>query len=194
MRSHPAGFRNPYSLGNKVARVLWAIAYRFFFRMTPARWFVSWRNWLLRRFGAKLGKVWIHPRARIWAPWLLEMGDDVYVDEDVYLYNPYGITVGDRVIISLRAFLCSASHDHEKPTYDLVGGKITVGSDCWIAAEAFIGPGIDIGEGSVVGARSSVFKDVPPWKIAVGNPAKPIGDRVLRQSSQDAPKSSETDT
>jgi len=187
MKTRPAEFKNPYSLSNKAGRVAWGLCYRLFFRPTPARWLVGWRRWLLRRFGARVGRAWFHPRVRIWAPWRLEVGDDVYVDEDVYLYNPFGIRIGDRVIISLRTFLCTASHDYGSPTYDLTGGPISVGSDCWLAAEVFVGPGVTVGEGCVVGARSCVVRDVPPWQVAVGHPARPVRERVLRSDGDVAP-------
>ena len=179
-RTDPAAFRNPYGLGNKLGRVLWRVAYCLLFRPTPARLFVRWRASLLRLFGARLGRVWIHPRARVWAPWLLTAGDDVYIDEGVYLYNPFGIEIGDRVIISMEVFLCTASHDHERPDYPLIGGRIVIGSDTWLAAQVFVGPGVTVGEGAVVGARSCAVRDVPPWSVAVGNPARAVDKRVLR--------------
>lgn len=178
-RTDPAAFRNPHRLGNKLGRVLWNVAYRLLFRPTPARLLVRWRAALLRLFGARLGRVWIHPRARVWAPWLLVAGDDVYIDEGAYVYNPFGVEIGDRVIISMEAFLCTASHDHERPDYPLVGGRIVIGSDTWLAAQVFVGPGVTVGDGSVVGARSCVVRDVPPWSVAAGNPAKVVRERVL---------------
>lgn len=179
-RTDPAAFRNPYGRRNKAARALWGIVWRLLFRPTPPRLLCGWRRMLLRLFGAKVGRAWFHPRVRIWAPWMLEVGDDVFVDEDVYLYNAYGVTIGDRVIISLRSFLCTASHDAAAPAYDLTGGRITVGKDCWLAAEVFVGPGVTIGEGTVVGARAVVIADLPPWQVAVGHPARPVKPRTLR--------------
>jgi len=180
-QTNPSGFRNPHGRGNKIGRVAWGAVYLLLFRPTPSRFLVGWRNWLLRRFGARIGpRVWIHPSARIWAPWLLEIGDEVYIDERVFLYSPFGIRIGDRVVISLRSFLCSASHDPSRPEYPLVGGRITVGNDCWVAGETFIGPGVTIGDGSVVGARAVVTRDVPPWSIAAGNPARVVKPRELR--------------
>ncbi len=180
LKTDPSGFENPHSLGNKIARVLWAVVRTLLFRPTPARLCVGWRNWLLRRFGARIGRSWVHPSVRIWAPWRLEIGDDVAVDEHVFLYNPFGIRIEDRVVISLRSFLCTASHDHTDPTYPLVGGAIVVGRDSWIAGEAFVGPGITLGVGTVVAARSVVVKDTEPWTVVAGNPARSVGRRELR--------------
>src|SRR5688500_7659720 len=105
MQTEIAKFRNPHSRKSKMGRLAWAIAYRLLFRPTP--WFMSsWRRFVLRCFGAKLGNAHFHARVDIWAPWLLEAGDHVYVDQDVVLYNAYGITLGNRVVISRGVFLC----------------------------------------------------------------------------------------
>jgi putative colanic acid biosynthesis acetyltransferase WcaF len=178
MQSENHKFKNPHSLGNKVARLLWSIVWLLLFRPTP-RFFGVWRTMLLRLFGARIGKSRVHSSARVWAPWKLSIGDHVFVDERVYLYNAYGIEIGDRVVISLGSFLCTASHDHAVTTFPLIGGKITVGSDSWIAADAFVAPGVTVGQGAVVAARAVVVKDVPPWSIVGGNPAKHIKARTL---------------
>jgi putative colanic acid biosynthesis acetyltransferase WcaF len=139
----------------------------------------AWRSWVLRRFGAKIGFVRLKSSADIWAPWLLQAGSEVYIDERVKLYTVFGIKLGNRVIISQGAFLCSATHDYRDPSYALTGGAISVEDDCWIAAEAFIGPGVTIGQGAVVGARAVVMKDVAPWTVVAGNPARVVRQRVL---------------
>jgi putative colanic acid biosynthesis acetyltransferase WcaF len=121
----------------------------------------------------------MHASVRVWAPWRLKAGRDVYIDRDVYLYNAYGIELGDRVIISFGTVLCTPTHDHAKASYPLTGRPIVVEDDVWIAAEAFIGPGVRIGRGAVVGARSVVHKDVPPWTIVAGNPARRVRERTV---------------
>ena len=135
---------------------------------------------LLRICGARLGFVCLHNRVRVWAPWRLTAGQQVYIAENVELYNPYGIEIGDRVVISQKAFLCTASHDYTVAEYPLIGAPIRIMNDCWIAADAFIGPGVTIGEGAVVGARAVVTKDVEAWTVVAGNPARVIKKRVLR--------------
>jgi putative colanic acid biosynthesis acetyltransferase WcaF len=182
MKTNPPGFRNPHSRANRVGRLLWSVVYLVAFRPTP--WFMgAWRTWLLKMFGAKVrGFARFHSSCRVWAPWLLEVGDQVYVDLNVNLYNAYGIRLGDRVVISQNAFLCSASHDYTDPAYALIGGKIAVGDDAWIAADVFVGPGVTIGAGTVVGARAVVVKDTPPWTVVAGHPARVLKERKLNDA------------
>jgi putative colanic acid biosynthesis acetyltransferase WcaF len=178
MRTEPVSFRNPHSLRSRVARLLWSVTWMLLFRPTP--WFMgAWRSWLLRRFGARLGFARFNSSTRVWAPWLLETGDHVYVDDRVNLYNPFGIRLASRVIISQGSFLCSATHDYTDPSYPLTGAQIAVQEDSWIAADAFIGPGVTIGPGTVVGARAVVVKDAPPWTVVAGNPARVIKQREV---------------
>jgi putative colanic acid biosynthesis acetyltransferase WcaF len=180
MRTNPSGFRTPHTRANKVARLAWSICYAVLFRPTP--WFMgAWRSWLLERWGAKIKFGRFARSTTIWAPWRLEVGAHVYVDERVNLYDVFGIRIGDRVVISQGSFLCGATHDYRDPAYRLTGGPITVEDDCWIAAEAFIGPGVTIGRGAVVGARAVVVKDVPPWSVVAGNPAKVVRQRTLNE-------------
>lgn len=84
-------------------------------------------------------------------------------------------------MISQDVYLCGGTHDYTSSSYPLVCRPIAVEADVWIAAGAFIGPGVRIGQGAVVGARAVVFRDVPPWSVVVGNPARVIKRRVIRQ-------------
>ncbi|ACF42875.1 LbetaH domain-containing protein [Pelodictyon phaeoclathratiforme] len=164
-------------LKNKLARILWQIVWRFFYRPTP-RLFHSWRSFLLRIFGAKIGKsVHPYPSARIWAPWNLEMGDHSCLSENVDCYCVDKICIGAHSTVSQYSFLCSASHDYTLDAMPLVTAPITIGERVWITADVFVGPGVTIGDGAVVTARSSVFRDLPPWMVACGNPAVPVKKR-----------------
>ncbi len=178
-QTDPARFRNPHSRKNRIARMLWTLTYYLLFRPSP--WFMgAWRTWLLKCFGARIQYARLHQSVQIWAPWMLEIGSDVWIDMNVNLYNAFGLKIGDRVVISQNTFLCSATHDYTDPFYRLTGKQITIASDCWIAADAFVAPGVTVNAGSVVGARSVVVKDVPPWSVVAGNPAKVIKERKLR--------------
>lgn len=178
MKTTPANFANPHSFANRIGRALWSVAYVLLFRPSP--YFLGgWRTFLLRCFGAKLGFARFAPSSKVWAPWLLQCGDHVYVDERVNLYNAFGIELGDRVIISQGSFLCTASHDYTRSDYPLIGQKIEVRNDVWVAADAFIAPGVTLGDGAVVGARAVVTADVAAWCVVAGNPARVIRTREL---------------
>lgn len=181
----PNSFRNPHGTWNKVARVLWWWVWVLLFRPTP--WFMgAWRTWLLKLFGADIGFARFHRSVEIWAPWLLKTGRDCYIDKNVVLYNPYGIELGDRVIISRDTILCTPSHDYRRPDLPLIGRRITVGNDVWITARVFVGPGVTIGDGAVVGACAVVNGDVEPWTVVAGNPAVFIKKREILQAGPPA--------
>lgn len=171
---------SPHSIGNRLARVPWGLTYILFFRPSPKP-FHWWRRFLLRRFGAKLGKdTKVHPSAKIWAPWNLTMKDHSTIAPQVDCYCVAPVSIGSHTTVSQYSYLCAASHDFEHPNMLLFSKPIEIGDQCWICADVFIGPGVTVSEGTVVGARSSVFNDLPRWKVCVGNPAKPIRDRMVR--------------
>jgi putative colanic acid biosynthesis acetyltransferase WcaF len=178
-RTDPAAFRSPHGLRTNAARALWRVVWALLFRPSPPRLGSGWRRLLLRMFGARLGRCWIHPAVRVWAPWRLTVGSDTYVDSGVWIYNAFGCRIGDRAVVSMDVLLCSATHDYTSPTYELTGGAVTIGADCWIAARAFVGPDVAVGEGAVVGACAVVTRDVPPWTVAAGNPARVLKTREL---------------
>lgn len=168
------------STANKFARTIWHLVWLFLYRPTP-RVFHPWRCFLLRMFGAKLGKsVHPYPSACIWAPWNLEMGDHACISEGVDCYCVDKITIGAHSTVSQYSFLCTASHDYTDRAMPLVTAPIIIGERTWITADVFVGPGVTIGDGAVVTARSSVFSDIPPWMVARGNPAVPVKRREYK--------------
>lgn len=174
------------SVANRAGRALWQIVWLVLYRPTP-RVFHPWRCFLLRLFGAKLGKaVHPYPSARIWAPWNLEMGDHSCLSESVDCYSVDKIRIGAHTTVSQYSFLCTASHDYETSGMPLVSAPITLGDRVWVTADVFVGPGVTIGDGAVITARSSVFGDIPPWIVARGNPAMPVRPRNLRESADGA--------
>ena len=167
------------SFRNKVGRAIWNVVWLLFFRPTP-RPFHAWRCFLLMIFGARLGKgVHAYPSTRIWAPWNLEMGDHSCLSEQVDCYCVDKIRIGAYVTVSQYSFLCTASHDYTDPSMPLMTAPIVIGERAWVTADVFVGPGVSIGEGAVVTARSSVFSDIEPWVVVSGNPAIPVRTRVL---------------
>lgn len=168
---------SPHSLANRLIRALWGITWLFLFRLSP-RPFYGWRRFLLRVFGARIGHgAIVHASARVWAPWNLEMGTNSCLSFGVECYAVDRITIGSYATVSQFSFLCAAGHDIDSADMTLTTAPIVIGDHAWVAADAFIGPGVTIAEGAVVGARASVFKDVPPWMVVAGNPARRIRRR-----------------
>jgi putative colanic acid biosynthesis acetyltransferase WcaF len=106
---------------------------------------------VLRWFGAKIGEgVVIRGRVNITFPWKLEIGDHVWIGDEVLVLSLDRVVIGSNVCISQRAFLCTGSHDFRKVTFDLITEPIVIGNGCWIAAGAFIGPGAVVPAGTMV--------------------------------------------
>ncbi len=136
---------------------------------------------ILKAFGAKIGgNVHIYNSARIYMPWNLNVEDWVAIGENVLIYNLCNITIHSRATISHGAHLCTGTHDYTLTTLPLITKSIVIRESAWICADAFISPGVTIGTGAVVAARSVVTKDLAAWTIAAGNPAKPIKKRVMK--------------
>jgi len=170
---------SPWTRKQQVGRLLWAIVSASVFRFTFHDWY-GLRAAILKAFGAKLGRnVRVRRSAKIEIPWNLDIGDDVSIGDEAILYSLGPIKIGARSFLSQYAHLCAGTHDHTSRDYPLLREPIVIGEDCWIAADAFVGPGVTVGDRTVVGARASVFGDLPPDVIAVGNPAKPAKPRVL---------------
>jgi len=179
-----SGYRNRLGCRNKLARVVWGVTWRLLFRPSP-KLMHGWRRFLLRCFGARIG-VGAHPypTAWVWAPWNLEMGDNSCLADGVDCYSVALIQLGRSSLVSQRAFLCGATHDYTDPAFPLVPKPITIADGAWVAAEAFIGPGVTVGEGAVVGARACVTQDVEPWTVVVGNPARMVKRLTKLQANE----------
>ncbi len=169
-----------FSLENRIGRFVWNIVYILLFRYSPNFMF-GWRRIILRVFGASIGKkVNIYPQCRIWAPWNLIMGNQSCLGPFVDCYNQGQISIGTRVVISQKSYLCASTHDYTQLGFPLLCKPIMIEDNAWIAAGAFVGPGVTIGEGAVVAARSVVVKDVEPWTVVGGNPTKFIKKRIMK--------------
>ncbi len=166
-----------FSVRHRAARAAWGVVQVLLFRPSP-RIAHRWRNLLLRLFGAKLhGTARVYPRARCWAPWNLTMHEHSCVGDDVDIYSAESITIGAYSTVSQYGYLCTATHDPDDVRHPLVVKPISIGRRCWLAADVFVAPGVTIGDGAVVGARSAVFKDLPEWVVCAGTPARPIRAR-----------------
>lgn len=168
-----------FSFQNRIKRCFWELTALLLFRYSPKP-LHSWRSFLLRCFGAKVGrKVHVYPGVKIWAPWNLELNDECGIASGVILYSQGMITIGKRAVVSQGAHLVAGTHDYTKPGFPLITRPICIGDYVWVAAEAFVHPGVTINTGCVIGARSVVTNDMPAWTICAGHPCKPLKQRQL---------------
>lgn len=175
---------NRLSMMSIIGRVIWNIACVFFFRPFPSKLFRRWRNFVLKCFGAKIhAKAGVYSSCKIWCPWNLVMENNAWLGPNSTCYNPDKVILKENVTISQGAYLCTASHDIMCNDNSLITAPIIVNDRAWVAAEAFIGMGVTIGQGAVVGARAAVFKDVESWTVVGGNPARFIKKRIIRNKS-----------
>ncbi|SDJ05402.1 hypothetical protein [Salipiger marinus] len=166
---------------SKVLRALWQITRALFFATLPGPLFKRWRIFLLRLFGATIGQgCRVDASCRVWWPGNLEMGNYACLADAVDCYNVALITIGDYATVSQRAFLCSASHATDTLARPLIHAPITIETHAWVCAEAFVGPGVTLREGAVLGARGLAIRNLEPWTIYAGNPARALKPREIR--------------
>lgn len=170
---------SPWSFREKLVRTIWMLLGRPIFRLSFHNLY-GFRAALLRLFGAKVGKgTRIRPSVHVEIPWNLDIRDGVTVGDHAILYGLGTITIGERTIVSQYAHLCAGTHDHTDRRFPLIRDPIEIGPDAWIGADAFVGPNVRVGRLSVLGARSSAYKDLEPATVYVGNPAQPLKRREL---------------
>lgn len=175
-------FVSPYTTANRIKRMIWTICWTLFARPFPKSTMMPWKRFLLRLFGAKIANTAnVYATATIFMPWNLEMKDHACIASEVDCYNAAPIVIGINTTVSQRCFLCTASHNIYSNKHEQIEKPIIIEDRAWIAAEAYVGPGVTIGEGAVVGARACVFKDVAPWTVVGGNPAKFIKNRIIKE-------------
>ncbi|HYD24914.1 MAG TPA: putative colanic acid biosynthesis acetyltransferase [Croceibacterium sp.] len=173
----PLGRGAAFPLANKLERLAWRTAWLLLARFTPPQ-LAGWRALLLRAFGANVGRgTKVYGSARIWLPRNLALGEGAVVGPGAELYNQGRITIGPRCVVSQRAFLCASTHSTSDPGFALVLRPVTLGASCWVAAEAFVGPGVTMADGAVLAARGALFEDAAAMAIYRGNPAELIGRR-----------------
>lgn len=160
---------------------LWWIVEKILFAMSP-QFFYGWRRFLLRSFGAKIGKnVLIRSTAKFTYPWKVEIGDNSWIGEETIFYSLDEIKIGKNVAVAHGVYFNTGLHDYSKDNFTILSNKIIVEDECWITNDVYIAPGVSIGKGTVVGARSNVFKDLPEGYICYGSPAKPIKKRIEKE-------------
>ncbi len=138
---------------------------------------------MLRLFGARIGGgVLIRPSARVTYPWKVCVGEYAWIGDDVVLYSLGEIEIGAHAVISQRSYLCAGSHEHTKASFDIFEKKIVISEQAWLATDVFVAPGVTVGAGCLVGARSSVFNNLPAGMICIGSPAVPVKERICENS------------
>lgn len=166
-----------FSLKNRIYRAIWNSVWFLFASWTPPI-FRGWRRFLLRMFGARLSSTTgVYGSARIWAPYNLSMDEHSFIGPDVKVYCMAPISFGKYALASQGAYLCAGTHDIYDADFPLYAKPILIGDYAWVAAEAFVGPSVTLGEGAVLGARGCAFRDLEPWTVYAGNPAREIKKR-----------------
>ncbi|NET61984.1 MAG: colanic acid biosynthesis acetyltransferase WcaF [Symploca sp. SIO2E6] len=152
---------------------LWWLVQAIAFPLSPHP-LNGFRSWLLRLFGAKIGKkVVIRPTSRFTYPWKVKIGDYSWIGDDVVFYSLDKIQIGSHCVISQKCYLCTGSHDIQDPAFGLMTAPIKIGNGVWVTTDCFVAPGVQIGANSVIGARSSVLGNIPAQWVCWGTPARP---------------------
>ena len=126
----------------------------------------------------------VSPRARIWAPWNLICEDTVAVGDDAIIYNAAAVHLGSHAIVSQQAYLCGATHDYEDPAFPLIAYPIHIGSYSWVCSRATVQPGVNVGEGAVLALGSVATRDLEPWTVYGGVPARRIKIRSMKTAGE----------
>ena len=177
--------RPAFSFRDRLRRLNWNICWSLFYRTSP-RPLHSWRSFLLRLFGATLGpNCHFYPRSKVWAPWNLICADQVTAGDGAEIYNPAPVTLGSHAILSQDAYVCAATHDYDDPAFPLIAYAMSIGAYAWVCARASVAPGVNLGEGAVLGLGSVATRSLDPWTVYAGVPAVKVKDR--RQFPVDRP-------
>ncbi|HLI75666.1 MAG TPA: hypothetical protein VKV02_01875 [Acidobacteriaceae bacterium] len=170
--------RPAFSFSNRARRAVWNLCWLLLYRPSP-RPLHGWRSFLLRSFGATLGPdCHFYLASRVWAPWNLHCDDHVAAGAGVEIYNPSPIELGSHVILSQSAYLCGATHDYNDPAFPLLSFRMRLEPYAWICAHAMVAPGVQVGEGAVLGLGAVATRDLQPWTVYSGNPAQPVRERT----------------
>lgn len=179
-RTQPLEGGPTFTLRHRAFRAVWSLTWLVLASWTPP-FMNAWRLLLLRLFGADVASTAkIYGSARIWYPPNLRVGPFACIGPRVIVYCMAPISLGAYALVSQGAHLCGGTHDIDDPHFQLRASPITIGVRAWVAAEAFVSPGVEVGEGAVLGARGVATSDLKPWMVYRGNPATLFRRRHLR--------------
>ena len=169
--------RPAFSLQDRLRRLNWNLCWAILYRTSP-RPLHSWRAFLLRLFGAKMGpNCHFYPRSKVWAPWNLICAEQVTAGDGAEIYNPAPVTLGSHAILSQDAYVCAATHDYDDPAFPLIAYAMQIGAYAWVCARASVAPGVNVGEGAVLGLGSVATRTLEPWTVYAGVPALKVKER-----------------
>lgn len=161
-------------------RILWYFINALFF-LNPLNPIVSLKVFLLRLFGAKIGRgVMIKPGINIKYPWFLEVGNYTWIGENVWIDNLGKVKIGDNSCVSQGAMILTGNHNYEKSTFDLIIKEVILEDGVWIGAKAVVCPGVVCDSHSFLTAGSVAVKNMEPFTVYQGNPAVPIKKREIK--------------
>lgn len=173
-------FPAPMARKERIRRMLWCAVRAVAVRWLPPVMCFGWVRIVYRLFGAKVhSTAKIYPSADVFMPWNLEIGEWSTIGGNVHILNAAPLIIGNDCNVSERAYICCASHNIQSDAHEQIHKPVVLKDRSWVAAEAFVGMGVVIGKGAVVGARAAVFKDVEPWNVVGGNPARILKQRII---------------
>ena len=176
--------RPAFSSGDRLYRLLWQLVWAIFYLPSP-RPLHAWRAFLLKLFGAKMGaNCHFYPSSKVWSPRMLLCADQVTLGSGAEIYNPSLIALDSHAIVSQSAYICGATHDYNDPAFPLYSLPMKLGAYSWICARASVSPGVNVGEGAVLGLGSVATRDLEPWGVYAGVPAQKIKERTRPTAAQ----------
>lgn len=174
--------KSTFSICIKIKLALWMLIQSVIFRITPHK-MNKFRLFILRIFGAKIHKsCFISPKATIYMPWNLSMENNSAIDFDTFIYSLDKVIIGKYVSISYKVNINTGSHDINDPYFSLITEAIVINDGAFIGTESYISPGVEIGNMTVIGARSVVTKNMPDNMVCVGHPCRPIKERIMKEN------------
>lgn len=169
-----------YQPGNSLKRILWYFVNACFFN--SAFPLIGVKIFLLKLFGAKVGQgVVLKPYINIKYPWKLNIGNQVWIGEKVWIDNLGDVIIKDNACVSQGAMLLCGNHHYKKVAFDLIVGNITIDEGAWVGAMSVVCPGVKIGSHAVLTVNSVATHHLEPYYIYQGNPAQKIKERIIKE-------------
>ena len=119
-----------------------------------------------------------YPRSKVWAPWNLICADQVTAADGAEIYNPAPVSFGSHAILSQEAYVCGATHDYDDARFPLIAFTMHIGPYAWVCARASVAPGVNLGEGAVLGLGSVATRNLDAWGVYAGVPALKVKERL----------------